>query len=197
MRWQHGCVAAALALAATHVSPAQRAHGATYRVEALTFGGGQISFSNGAIGFSDGRIGFGAGALSFQSGPVRTETGATIEITLPADILFDFDKAEIRPDARAPLLEVAQLVRERARGPALIQGYTDGLGVDAYNQKLSERRAAAVKAWLATSGGLASTPFTTSGFGARNPVAPNRNVDGSDNPEGRQLNRRVTLIIRR
>jgi outer membrane protein OmpA-like peptidoglycan-associated protein len=42
---------------------------------------------------------------------------------------------------------------------------------------------------------VASVKFLTSGFGARNPVAPNRNPDGSDNPEGRQLNRRVTLII--
>jgi photosystem I P700 chlorophyll a apoprotein A2 len=79
----------------------------------------------------------------------------------------------------------------------VIQGFTDALGNDAYNQRLSERRAAAVKTWFATRGGLASMSFTTTGFGARNPVAPNRNPDGSDNPDGRQLNRRVTLIIRR
>jgi photosystem I P700 chlorophyll a apoprotein A2 len=77
----------------------------------------------------------------------------------------------------------------------MIQGYTDALGNDAYNQRLSERRARAVKTWFATREGLASMTFLTSGYGARNPVAPNRDPDGSDNPAGRQLNRRVMLII--
>ena len=88
-------------------------------------------------------------------------------------------------------------MRQKAHGPVVIQGYTDALGNDGYNQKLSERRAASVKAWLATREGLAAVPFTIAGFGARNPVAPNSKPDGSDNPEGRQLNRRVTLIIRK
>lgn len=140
---------------------------------------------------------FPVAAIEFPSGPIRTETASTIEVTLPADILFDFDKADIRPAARGPLHEVAELVRTKAHGPVAIQGYTDALGNDAYNQKLSERRAAAVRNWLATQEGLSSTRFSTIGFGARNPVAPNRKPDGTDDPEGRQLNRRVTLIIRK
>jgi outer membrane protein OmpA-like peptidoglycan-associated protein len=128
---------------------------------------------------------------------MTTETASTIEVTLPADVLFDFDKADIRPDAQGPLHEVAQLLRDKARGPVMIQGYTDALGGDAYNQRLSERRAAAVKAWLATREGLAAIQFAVSGWGSRNPAAPNRNPDGSDNPAGRQMNRRVTFIIHR
>jgi len=133
--------------------------------------------------------------LDFPSGLTTSETATTIEVTLPADILFDFDKADIRPDAQAPLHEAAQLVRDKARGTVMIQGHTDALGNDTYNQRLSERRASAVKTWFATHEGLASMKFGISGFGPHNPVAPNRKPDGSDNPAGRQLNRRVTLII--
>jgi outer membrane protein OmpA-like peptidoglycan-associated protein len=196
MRWPHVCLAGCLAFWAVQAPPGD-AEGATPRVGTLTFGSRQVSFPTGSISFSTGRINFSQGTLRFGSGPVRTETASTIEVTLPADILFDFDKADIRPGAQASLQEVAQLLREHSRGPVVIQGYTDALGNDAYNQRLSERRAAAVKAWFVSRGGLARMSFTTSGFGARNPVAPNRNPDGSDNPDGRQLNRRVTLIISR
>ncbi len=114
---------------------------------------------------------------------------------MPADILFDFDKAEIRPTAKSALHEVAQLLHERAHGPVMIKGYTDALGSDSYNQRLSERRAFAVKLWLRTNEGLSDMAFTTIGFGARNPVAPNLRPDGLDDPEGRQRNRRVTFIM--
>jgi outer membrane protein OmpA-like peptidoglycan-associated protein len=142
-----------------------------------------------------GALTFPIGPLDFPSSLTASETANTIEVTLPADILFDFDKAEIRRDAQGPLHEAAELLRDKARGPVMIQGYTDALGNDAYNQRLSERRARAVKTWFATREGLASMKFLTSGYGARNPVAPNRDPDGSDNPAGRQLNRRVMLII--
>ena len=136
-------------------------------------------------------------ALTFPTALLRTETSTTIEVTLPADILFDFDKSDIRPEAQSALHELAILLREKARGAVTIHGFTDGLGTDAYNQQLSERRAASVKSWLAKREGLAQMPFAVSGFGARNPVAPNRNPDGTDNPEGRQMNRRVTVIFRK
>ena len=64
-----------------------------------------------------------------------------------------------------------------------------------YNQRLSERRAASVKNWLIAKDGLTSIHFETEGFGARNPVAPNTKPDGSDNPDGRQKNRRVEIIV--
>ncbi len=117
------------------------------------------------------------------------------EIELAADVLFDFDKADIRPDAAATLTEAAELIRQKSRGPVRVEGHTDGKGGDAYNQKLSERRAAAVAQWLKNRGGLKSTEFRTVGFGAHQPVAPNQKPDGSDDPEGRQKNRRVSLVI--
>jgi outer membrane protein OmpA-like peptidoglycan-associated protein len=142
-------------------------------------------------------LSFPIDTLNFRSEPITTETATTIEVILPADVLFDFDKADVRADAQQPLHEVAQIIRDEAHGPVMIQGYTDAIGNDAYNQRLSDRHAAAVKAWLVTRAGLASMQFQTGGFGSRNPVAPNRNPDGSDNPAGRQMNRRVTFVVHR
>jgi outer membrane protein OmpA-like peptidoglycan-associated protein len=123
------------------------------------------------------------------------ETATEYRIELAADVLFDFDKANIKPEARRVLAKAAEFIRERAVGPVRIEGHTDSKGTDAYNQRLSDRRAAAVKTWLATTGGLAKTTFSTKGFGAKQPVAPNTKPDGSDDPDGRQKNRRVEIII--
>jgi outer membrane protein OmpA-like peptidoglycan-associated protein len=138
-----------------------------------------------------------ASPLSFPIGLDMTETQSTIEVTLAADVLFDFDKADIRVVGEPTLHELAQLIRDKARGVIGIQGFTDGLGGDAYNQRLSERRAVSVKAWLVANEKLEAPRLMAAGFGARNPVAPNRHANGSDDPEGRQRNRRVTVIIRK
>lgn len=166
--------------------------------------GAAVGQSGSALAFSSSPLTFGAepltflqSPLNFPSEPIRAETATTIEVTLPADVLFDFDKADIRPTAQKALREVADMIRGKAQGPVTIQGYTDALGKDAYNQNLSERRANAVKGWLVTKEGLPATRMATAGFGPRNPVAPNQKPDGSDDPEGRQLNRRVTLIMRK
>jgi outer membrane protein OmpA-like peptidoglycan-associated protein len=166
--------------------PAARA--ASYPAATLAFPSDQLAFPATVLNFP-------SEALGFPSEPVRTETATTIEVTLPADILFDFDKAEIHPSAKSALHEVAQLLREKAHRPVAIQGYTDALGNDSYNQRLSERRALAVKTWLRTNEGLVDMAFTTIGFGAHNPVAPNLKPDGSDDPEGRQRNRRVAFVV--
>lgn len=156
-----------------------------------------IRLDGSPIRFDASPLSFPSSTIGFPSTPIQTETATTIEVTLPADLLFDFDKADLRPAAQQALREVAELVRQRARGPVAIQGHTDALGGDAYNQKLSERRAAAVKSWLVAREAVPAGRLTTSGLGARNPVAANRKADGSDNPEGRQLNRRVTVILRK
>lgn len=155
------------------------------------------TFRSSEIVFRSAPITFPSTSIAFPSAPLQTETPTTIEITLPADVLFDFDKAELRTDALDALRELAGIIRAKARGQVTIQGYTDALGADAYNQKLSERRANAVKIWLVSREGVATKALTASGFGARNPVAPNRKPDGSDDPDGRQLNRRVTIVIRK
>src|SRR5215467_5274118 len=124
------------------------------------------------------------------------ESPTEVRIELAADVLFDFDKADILPKAQATLKQAADVIREKASGQVRIEGHTDGKGSDAYNQKLSERRAAAVRTWLIQKEGLNGVPFTTQGFGARKPVVPNKNPDGSDDPKGRQRNRRVEIIIK-
>lgn len=178
----------ALAVTCTVTGAMSAVQAASYPVDPLAFPSDQLAFPTNVVNFP-------SDTLSFASEPVRTETATTIEVTLPADILFDFDKAEIRPTAKSALHEVAQLLHETAHGSVTIQGYTDALGGDGYNQRLSERRALAVKLWLRTNESMADMAFTAIGFGARNPVAPNLRPDGLDNPEGRQRNRRVTFVM--
>ena len=125
------------------------------------------------------------------------ETGEEIRIELAADVLFDFDKANLRPAAQQTLHQAAGIVQEKAKGVVRIEGHTDSKGNDAYNQKLSERRAASVKTWFMVKEGLDKVQFSTQGFGAKKPVAPNTKPDGSDDPEGRQKNRRVEIIIKK
>jgi OmpA-OmpF porin, OOP family len=101
---------------------------------------------------------------------------------------FDFDKSNIRADAR-PVLDEAISVLQREGGIAVIaEGHTDAVGTDAYNQRLSERRAAAVRDYL-VKGGISSSRIRTAGFGESRPVASN------DTAEGRAQNRRVELRI--
>jgi outer membrane protein OmpA-like peptidoglycan-associated protein len=122
------------------------------------------------------------------------ETPTEVRIELAADVLFDFDKATIKPQAGAALKNVAAVLKDKAKGPVRIEGHTDAKGSDAYNQNLSVRRADAVRQWLVEKEGLKGAKITTQGFAAKNPVAPNTKPDGSDNPEGRQRNRRVEII---
>jgi outer membrane protein OmpA-like peptidoglycan-associated protein len=125
------------------------------------------------------------------------ETATETRIELPADILFDFDKADIRPAAADALKQVADLLRKGARGAVTIEGHTDAKGTAAYNEKLSERRSASVRNWLVEREGLRSVRFQIKGFGAARPVAPNSKPNGADDPEGRQKNRRVEIVFGR
>lgn len=124
-----------------------------------------------------------------------TVTPQEIRIELPADILFDFDKADIRPNAAEALKKAAVLLRERAKGPVRIEGHTDSKGNAAYNQKLSERRAESVRKWLVEREGLSNLKFEIQGFGAIHPKVPNAKPDGSDDPDARQTNRRVEIVF--
>lgn len=125
------------------------------------------------------------------------ETTTEIHIELAADVLFDFDKANIKPQAAATLKQAASVIRDKAKGVVRIEGHTDAKGSDSYNQRLSGQRANTVKTWLINKEGLKNTKFETSGFGAKKPVAPNTKPDGSDDPEGRQKNRRVEIILKK
>ncbi len=79
----------------------------------------------------------------------------------------------------------------------MISGHTDSKGSEEYNQKLSEKRAESVKKWLIENAGVNPKIIEISGYGESRPVAPNTNPDGSDNPEGRQKNRRVEIVIKK
>ncbi|WP_455229477.1 OmpA family protein [Kingella denitrificans] len=133
-------------------------------------------------------------SLTGQSSSLSgTETGFNIQINLSSDVLFDFDKAELKPEADSELQKAADIIRQKGKGLILISGYTDSKGTDAYNKRLSLARAQAVKNWFEAQG--LHQNYQTEGLGAANPVAPNTNDDGSDNPEGRAKNRRVEIIV--
>ena len=133
-------------------------------------------------------------SLTAQSSSLSgTETGFNIQINLSSDVLFDFDKAELKPEADSELQKAADIIRQKGKGLILISGYTDSKGTDAYNKRLSLARAQAVKNWFEAQG--LHQNYQTEGLGAANPVAPNTNDDGSDNPEGRAKNRRVEIIV--
>ena len=122
-------------------------------------------------------------------------TDREIRIDLAADVLFDFDKYTLRPAASDSLGKVAQVAAKYPDAPLLIEGHTDSKGTPAYNMTLSENRAGAVKKWLVDKGGVNASRITTKGWGETKPVAPNKKPDGSDDPEGRQKNRRVELTL--
>lgn len=122
-------------------------------------------------------------------------TPQQIKVNLSADVLFDFDKADLKPEAAAQLTEVATVMKAYPGASAQIDGHTDAKGNDAYNQTLSDKRAQSVAAWLAANAGVAASQMHTKGYGRTKPVAPNTNPDGSDNPDGRAKNRRVEITI--
>jgi outer membrane protein OmpA-like peptidoglycan-associated protein len=187
----------------------------------VMFPRGKIWFSGGSFEFRTAAFGFSKSAIVFPVGPERVETPSTIELVLPADILFDYAKGDIGPTAGPELHEVAEIIRYSARCPVMIQGFTDvpgpdghrrtlpdknwlemiedfvgdSLGTDASNRRLSERVALSVKVWLETNERLAPWMLKNAGLGARDPVASNRRPDGSDDADGRRSNRRVKLII--
>jgi outer membrane protein OmpA-like peptidoglycan-associated protein len=124
------------------------------------------------------------------------ETATEIRIDLAADVLFDFDKSTIKPAAASELHGVAEIIKDKGKGRTVrIEGYTDAKGSAPYNQSLSERRAASVQQWLAQKEGLGQVKMTAQGFGAAKPVVPNTKPDGSDDPDGRQKNRRVEIVV--
>jgi outer membrane protein OmpA-like peptidoglycan-associated protein len=122
------------------------------------------------------------------------EERCTKRFLVGSDALFEFDKSALTPDAELTLKALLPLLAKAGKHPATVEGHTDAKGSDSYNQALSEKRAAVVKDWLVAHQALpASTP--TKGWGKRHPVAPNAKPDGADDPEGRQKNRRVEVVM--
>jgi OOP family OmpA-OmpF porin len=101
---------------------------------------------------------------------------------------FDFDKSKIRPDAKPVLDEAVRTLKEEGGIAVIVEGHTDSVGSDAYNMKLSHRRANAVSDYLA-SHGIPASRIRTEGYGESRPVASN------DTADGRAQNRRVELNV--
>jgi len=110
------------------------------------------------------------------------------------NIFFDFDKATLRALSNVELKNLVRLLKSNPNMKIEISGYTDSKGDDVYNQKLSEERAQAVVNRL-TENGINMDRMKAKGYGKTKPAAANKKANGTDNPEGRQLNRRVELKI--
>ncbi|MCP5053470.1 MAG: OmpA family protein, partial [bacterium] len=119
------------------------------------------------------------------------------QIQLSGDILFDFDKWDIKPGAEETLKKVSEVIRTSGSTRVVISGHTDSKGSENYNQDLSGKRAESVKNWLIKNTGVDEKSLETIGWGESKPVAPNTNPDGSDNPGGQQKNRRVEIIVKK
>jgi outer membrane protein OmpA-like peptidoglycan-associated protein len=105
-----------------------------------------------------------------------------------SDVLFDFNKYTLRPAAREKLAKISGIILSHPGLRLEVDGYTDSVGTDSYNMKLSEQRAGEVRGYL-TGQGIASENVAALGFGKENPVASN------DTAAGRQKNRRVELVV--
>ena len=119
-----------------------------------------------------------------------------IKIEMSGDVLFDFDKASIRKKAEPTLRDIARVIDKYHTKNVLIEGHTDAKGSDRYNLKLSKLRAQSVKNWLAKNANVDKRIIQAKGWGEAKPIADNTNKDGSDNPEGREKNRRVEITIK-
>jgi len=114
--------------------------------------------------------------------------GEGILVTFDSGILFDFDSAELRPEARTNLANLARSLQEFDKTSVMLVGHTDAIGSEDYNQRLSERRARAAAEFLIAQG-VARDRIVAIGRGELEPVASN------DDEWGRQQNRRVEVAI--
>ena len=118
----------------------------------------------------------------------HTEGTGEIDVRLTSDILFDLNSAALRSQSRDTLNELASNFSQYPDNRIVVEGHTDSSGTDAYNQRLSEQRAATVADYLIDHGVRAGNVIVY-GYGEMRPKASN------DTPEGRQLNRRVEIHI--
>ncbi|NGZ75201.1 OmpA family protein [Saccharibacillus alkalitolerans] len=121
--------------------------------------------------------------------PITFGTGdEPVKLEIEDTLLFDYDKAELKPEASKTLDGIVKALKELDGASVEIQGHTDDRGSDDYNLDLSERRAQAVLRYFEESG-LENVNFTAAGYGKKQPVASN------DTEEGRGRNRRVDLVV--
>jgi outer membrane protein OmpA-like peptidoglycan-associated protein len=117
-----------------------------------------------------------------------TRVGDELVLNMPGSVTFETNQAAIRPSFYEVLNSVSMVLKEYDKTIIEVLGHTDATGSDAYNQGLSEQRAASVRSYLAAQG-IDARRVLSQGFGERHPVASN------DSAEGRQSNRRVELRL--
>jgi outer membrane protein OmpA-like peptidoglycan-associated protein len=126
----------------------------------------------------------------FSNGQISVvNTGDSLVVTMPQDILFATDSASVRPDLQSDLRTLARSLNDYPDTIVEVIGHTDNTGSAAYNQDLSARRAGSVAAVL-TASGVSPARIRSYGRGEEQPIASNLT------PEGRAQNRRVEIIIR-
>lgn len=127
--------------------------------------------------------------LAKIEGAKTERVGDEIRVTFDSAILFDFDSSMLRVSSQEQLRQMAEVFKKYPETEIVVAGHTDSRGPEDYNQKLSERRAKAVRDFLVDQG-VSSARLTVIGYGEIRPVASN------ETDEGRRLNRRVELEIR-
>ena len=132
--------------------------------------------------------GCGAPAAAAPAPKAAAPVAAASKVTYAADAFFDFDKAVVKPAGKAKLDDLVGKIKGINLEVIIAVGHTDSVGSDAYNQKLSVRRAEAVKAYL-VSKGIEKNRVYTEGKGEKQPVASNKTK------EGRAKNRRVEIEV--
>ena len=126
-----------------------------------------------------------------------TETADETIYTVSGQILFDFDRADLRPEALDTLAEIATAIENRDfKGTIEVAGHTDSVGTAEYNQDLSVRRATGVALWFRERVPV-EQDIQAIGYGESQLIARNTLPDGSDDPTGQTQNRRVEIIVNR
>ena len=125
-----------------------------------------------------------------QGVEVTRPSEGQIDVRLTSDILFDLDSSSLRSDSRQTLRDLAQTFTKYSDINNLeVAGHTDSTGTDAFNERLSQRRANSVRGYLVNQG-VSSSRIIARGYGESQPKSSN------DSPSGRQLNRRVEIQVR-
>lgn len=118
---------------------------------------------------------------------VVAEPAEAVRVEL--DVKFDFDKAQVKPESYGDIKNLADFLTQYPQTTTVVEGHTDSVGSDAYNQTLSERRANAVRDVLVNQYGVGSDRVNAVGYGETRPVADNATADG------RAVNRRVEAEV--
>jgi outer membrane protein OmpA-like peptidoglycan-associated protein len=121
--------------------------------------------------------------------PAPAPEPAAEPVRVELDVKFDFDKSVVKPNSYGDIKNLADFMKQYPSTSTTVEGHTDSVGTDAYNQKLSERRANAVKNVLVNQYGVESSRVGSVGYGESRPVADNATA------EGRAINRRVEAEV--